>query len=82
MKLASLITVVPSGPNTGDLLDHLVCFNARGYKCAGLGLETTHFIVEGCPKTQANTSEKPHVDTLKQFDVGVRFFSPSQEVTR
>ncbi|KAH7181734.1 hypothetical protein DER46DRAFT_586975 [Fusarium sp. MPI-SDFR-AT-0072] len=29
--------------------DHLVSFNARGYKCAGQALETTHFIVEGCP---------------------------------
>ncbi|SCV51257.1 uncharacterized protein FFB14_11919 [Fusarium fujikuroi] len=29
--------------------DHLVSFNARGYKCAGPALETTHFIVEACP---------------------------------
>ncbi|EWY80170.1 hypothetical protein FOYG_16239 [Fusarium oxysporum NRRL 32931] len=29
--------------------DHLVSFNARGYKCAGPALGTTHLIVEGCP---------------------------------
>ncbi|KAF5628382.1 zinc finger protein [Fusarium sp. NRRL 52700] len=29
--------------------DHFVSFNARGYKCAGPALKTTHFIVEGCP---------------------------------
>ncbi|KAG4294906.1 hypothetical protein FPRO06_01491 [Fusarium proliferatum] len=30
--------------------DHLVSLNARGYKCAGPALETTHFIVEACPE--------------------------------
>ncbi|KAI1041538.1 hypothetical protein LB505_001783 [Fusarium chuoi] len=29
--------------------DHLVCYNARGYKCAGPALETRHFIIQGCP---------------------------------
>ncbi|KAF5968904.1 zinc finger protein [Fusarium coicis] len=29
--------------------DHLVSYNARGYKCAGPALGTTHFIVQGCP---------------------------------
>jgi hypothetical protein len=43
MKIEELIVQIESHK------DHLVSFNARGYKCAGPALETTHFIVGGCP---------------------------------